>query len=76
MKHPRASQSLETALDDSVPAVRATAVAELRRLGSRHAAKKLLALARTDPDLEVRQAAVMAVTQHGGDLVNADRVGP
>jgi len=48
----------------------------LRRLGSRHAAKKLLALARTDPDLEVRQAAVMAVTQHGGDLVNADRVGP
>jgi HEAT repeat protein len=73
MKHPTASQSVETALDDSVPAVRATAVAELRRLGSRHAAKKLLALARTDPDLEVRQAAVMAVTQHGGDLMNADR---
>jgi HEAT repeat protein len=74
MKHPKASESVETALDDSVPAVRATAVAELRRLGSRHAARKLLALARTDPDLEVRQAAVMAVTQQGGDLVNADRL--
>jgi HEAT repeat protein len=76
MKHPRASQSLETALDDSVAAVRATAVAELRRLGSRNAAKKLLALARTDPDLEVRQAAVMAVTQYGGELVDADRLVP
>ena len=29
-----------------------TAVAELRRLGSRRAARKLLSLARTDPDVE------------------------
>ncbi len=72
MKHPKASRSVESALDDAVPAVRATAVAELRRLGSRHAARKLLTLARTDPDLAVRQAAVMAVTQHGGH-VDADR---
>jgi HEAT repeat protein len=73
MKHPKASQSLETALDDAVPAVRATAVAELRRLGNRHAARKLLTLARTDPDRDVRQAAVMAVTQHG-ESTNAERL--
>jgi hypothetical protein len=45
----------------------------LRRLGSRNAAKKLLALARTDPDIEVRHAAVMAVTQQPADLSNADQ---
>src|SRR5207248_1259193 len=63
MKHPEATRWIESALDDAVPAVRAAAVAELRRLGSRSAAKKLLALARTDPDHEVRQAAVIAVAQ-------------
>src|SRR6185503_20877867 len=63
MKHPQASRAVETALEDAAPAVRATAVGELRRLGSRNAVKKLLTLARTDPDIEVRHAAVMAVTQ-------------
>ena len=63
MKHPDASRAIESALDDPVPAVRATAVAELRRLGSRRASRKLLMLARTDPDAEVRKAAVVAVAQ-------------
>jgi HEAT repeat protein len=63
MKRLDASQWMESALDDPEAAVRATAVAELRRLGSRRAARKLLSLARTDPDVEVRRAAVMAVTQ-------------
>lgn len=72
MKQPEATRWVEGALEDAVPAVRATAVAEVRRLGSRNAAKKLLALARTDPDLEVRQAAVLAVTQ-GADTLIGDR---
>ena len=72
MKRPEASRSVERGLEDAVPAVRATAVAELRRLGSRGAAKTLLRLARTDPDTEVRHAAVMAVTQQPPDLSTAD----
>jgi HEAT repeat protein len=63
MKHPEATRWLETALADPAAAVRATAVAELRRLGTRHAAKTLLTLARTDPDHSVRQAALLAVAQ-------------
>jgi HEAT repeat protein len=63
MKHPEVSRVVESALEDDVPAVRTTAVAELRRLGSRSAVKKLLALARADPDVGVRHAAVLAVTQ-------------
>jgi HEAT repeat protein len=67
MQQPEASRVVESALEDDVPAVRTTAVAELRRLGSRSAAKKLLALARTDPDVGVRHAAVLAVTQQSGE---------
>ncbi len=63
MKHPEATRWIESALEDPVPAVRAAAVVELRRLGSRNATKKMLTLARTDPDREVRHAAVIAVTQ-------------
>jgi HEAT repeat protein len=75
MKNQEASRWIETALDDAVPAVRATAVGELRRLGSRLAAKKLLHLARTDPDLDVRHAAVLAVTQQRGDLSGPSETG-
>jgi HEAT repeat protein len=67
MRQPDASRWIERALEDAVPAVRAAAVAELRRLGSRTAAKTLLRLARTDPDSGVRRAAVMAVTQQPPD---------
>jgi len=72
MKNPEASYLVERALEDETAAVRATAAAELRRLGSRSASRKLLALARTDPDVEVRHAAVMAVTQPSGNAMPAD----
>jgi HEAT repeat protein len=72
MKNPEASYLVERALEDETAAVRATAAAELRRLGSRSASRKLLALARTDPDVEVRHAAVMAVTQPSGHAMPAD----
>jgi HEAT repeat protein len=68
MRHPQASAAIERALEDAVPGVRATAVAELRRLGGRTAARKLLALARTDPDIEVRHQAMLAVTERPADL--------
>ena len=71
MKHPEATRHVERALGDGVPAVRAAAVAELRRLGSREAAPKLLALARTDPDDDVRRAAMLAVTQQRPELVTS-----
>jgi HEAT repeat protein len=75
MKHPEASRAVEAALEDAVAAVRATAAAELRRLGSRNAEKKLLALARTDPDIEVRHAAMLAVTRQPADLFAGDPPG-
>jgi HEAT repeat protein len=71
MKHPEASLAIESALDDVVPAVRATAAAELRRLGSRRASRKLLLLAQTDPDTDVRHAAVAAISTQRRDLPTA-----
>lgn len=62
MKHPDASRALEAALDDAESSVRAAAITELRRLGSRGAVRRLLGMARTDPDAEVRHAAILAVT--------------
>jgi HEAT repeat protein len=63
MRRAEASQALEAALDDPVPSVRTAAITELRRLGSIRAGRKLLSLARTDPDADVRQAAVLAVAR-------------
>ena len=60
MRHTDATRWIETALDDQAPAVRAAAASELRHLGSRHAARKLVLLARVDPDADVRRAATMA----------------
>jgi HEAT repeat protein len=67
MRHTDATRWIETALDDVTPAVRSAAAAELRRLGSRHATRKLMMLARTDPDVEVRQAAMMASGWRGSE---------
>jgi HEAT repeat protein len=63
MKQPDASRAIESALDDPAAPVRLTAVAELKNLGSRTSQKKLMALARTDPDAEVRHAAKMAIAR-------------
>ena len=60
MKRPDATRVLEWALDDADSVVRLTAVAELKHLGAQTSNRKLMALARTDPDGEVRHAAMRA----------------
>ncbi|MGB3205360.1 MAG: HEAT repeat domain-containing protein [Crinalium sp.] len=57
LKHPQASAFLETALEDSDGIVRLAAVTALGYLGNRSAERKLVILARTDPDPAVRRAA-------------------
>lgn len=66
MKRPDASRTLELALDDGASLVRLTAIAELKHLGTRTSQRKLMTLARTDPDDEVRHAALRAVAQAAG----------
>jgi HEAT repeat protein len=66
MKQPEASRALESALDDATPSVRLAAVSELKRLGSRSAQNKLMSMARTDPDAEVRRAAMLAIARLEG----------
>jgi HEAT repeat protein len=66
MKRPDASRALESALDDRESLVRLTAVAELKHLGTQSSQRKLMALARTDPDGEVRHAAMRAVAYAEG----------
>jgi HEAT repeat protein len=66
MKRPDASRALEAALDDPASLVRLTAVAELKHLGTHTSQRKLMALARTDPDGEVRHAAMRAVAHADG----------
>jgi HEAT repeat protein len=61
MKHSQASDLLSTALDDQVVDVRLAAVHALAQLGSRHAERKLVAMARTDPDTNVRRTAQKAL---------------
>ncbi|HUK33972.1 MAG TPA: HEAT repeat domain-containing protein, partial [Vicinamibacterales bacterium] len=63
MRHTDATRWIETALNDQVAAVRTTAVAELRRLGSRHAERKIVLLSQTDPDPAVRHAARIATAE-------------
>lgn len=61
MKIPRATDSLTAALEDSEARVRLAAVSVLSHLGSRRAERRLAILAKTDPSLEVRQAARRAL---------------
>jgi HEAT repeat protein len=71
MKRPDASRALESALDDGASLVRLTAVAELKHLGTHSSQRKLMALARTDPDGEVRHAAMRAVAHADGPGVHS-----
>jgi HEAT repeat protein len=71
MKRPDASRALESALDDGASLVRLTAVAELKHLGTHTSQRKLMALARTDPDGEVRHAAMRAVAHVDGPGVSS-----
>ena len=71
MKRPDASRALESALDDRASVVRLTAVAELKHLGAQTSQRKLMALARTDPDGDVRLAAMRAVARADGPGVHS-----
>jgi HEAT repeat protein len=61
MKQTAATARLLAALDDHEAAVRLTAIGALNHLSNRQAEHRLLALARTDPDMEVRRAAEKAL---------------
>ena len=66
MQQADASRALEAALDDGHPAVRLAAIRALKSLGTREPQKKLMTLARTDPDTEVRRAAMFAASRSNG----------
>jgi HEAT repeat protein len=61
MRHPSASESLRTALDDEWPEVRLAAVVALKRLGSLFSERKVWNMVYTDPDPGVRTAAEQAL---------------
>ncbi len=63
MQQTGASRALESALDDPHTAVRLAAIRALKNLGTREPQRKLMTLARTDPELEVRRAAMFAASR-------------
>jgi HEAT repeat protein len=65
LSHPTASAYIRSALEDSDPSVRQTAVAILAGLGTRGMARSFAELARTDPSDSVRRAAEAALRRHG-----------
>jgi HEAT repeat protein len=67
MQQLEATRALEASLDDGHPAVRLAAIRALKSLGTRAPQKKLMTLARTDPDTDVRRAAMFAASRRNGD---------
>lgn len=69
MRRAEASRRLEPALDDSAAEVRTAALTELRHLGTRAMERRVVTLARTDPNPIVRRAAlaVLKVASGGRD---------
>ena len=63
MQQAGASRALESALDDSHIRVRLAAIRALKSLGTREPQRKLMTLARTDPEIEVRRAAMFAASR-------------
>ena len=63
MQLPDASRALESALDDAHPAVRLAAIRALKNLGTREPQRKLVTMARSDPEAEVRRAAMFAASR-------------
>jgi HEAT repeat protein len=64
MRHPRASQALQGALEDEDAAVRRAAVAAFGRLGTRSAAAAVAQLSTSDPDERVRRLATAMCRRH------------
>jgi len=65
MQRPAASRALELALDDEHPTVRLAVIRALSNLGTREPLRKLMTIARTDPEAEVRRAALLAASRSG-----------
>ena len=65
MQQAGASLAIESALDDPHIAVRLAAIRALKHLGTREPQRKLMTLARTDPEVEVRRAAMFAASRSG-----------
>jgi HEAT repeat protein len=63
MQQAAASRAIESALNDSHITVRLAAIRALKNLGTREPQRKLMTLARTDPDVEVRRAAMFAASR-------------
>jgi HEAT repeat protein len=66
MRRAEASRWLQAALDDDPPEVRLAAITELRHLGTRGVERRLVTLARTDPDAAVRRAALATLRAASG----------
>ena len=64
MRHPRASEALQHALEDDDAAVRRAAVAAFGRLGTTSAAAAVAALSVSDPDERVRRLAAAMCRRH------------
>jgi HEAT repeat protein len=73
MQLAEASRALESALDDAHVAVRLAAIRALKNLGTREPQRKLVTLARTDPEAEVRRAAMFAASRSNGDSDSSRR---
>ncbi len=67
MQQAGASRALESALDDPHISVRLAAIRALKSLGAREPQRKLMTLARTDPEIEVRRAAMFAASRSSDD---------
>jgi HEAT repeat protein len=77
MRRSEASRWVQVALEDEVADVRLAALTELRRLGTRGVDRRLVTLARSDPDAVVRRAALGALqgasaTRDSGSLSPGD----
>jgi HEAT repeat protein len=66
MRRAEASQWLQTALNDEEADVRVAALTELRHLGTRGVQRRIVTLARTDPDPRVRRAALAVLRVASG----------
>jgi len=63
MQLPDASRALQSALDDEHAAVRLAAIRAFKNLGTREPQRKLMTIARTDREAEVRRAALLAASR-------------
>jgi HEAT repeat protein len=76
MRRGDASRWLESALGDGAADVRAAALTELRHLGTRGGERRIVTLARTDPNPTVRRAALAVLEAASGGRGDSPRSAP